>query len=56
MPRSIASSGLRSNTLVWARQMFWIAVVCGKSSKFWNTMPICDRSHGSFSKGAAGAK
>ena len=23
MPRSIASSGLRSNTLAWARQMFW---------------------------------
>src|SRR5215510_4135944 len=26
--------------------MFWVAVICGNSSKFWNTMPMRERSLG----------
>ena len=43
-PFSCASFSLRPSTLVWAITKFWVTLMCGNSSKFWNTMPTCERS------------
>src|SRR5713226_6546919 len=45
-PFCVASSRLRPRTFTWARVRLRITVMCGKSSKFWNTMPILERSFG----------
>ena len=45
-PRSVASSRLRPSTLIWAIDRFSVMVMCGNSSKCWNTMPTRARSFG----------
>src|SRR2546421_5749127 len=34
----------RPSTLTWPSVRFSVTVMCGKSSKFWNTMPMRERS------------
>src|SRR5712691_11588715 len=45
-PLLVASSRLRPSTFTCARVRLRITVMCGNSSKFWNTMPILERSLG----------
>src|SRR5438309_6452154 len=45
-PFCVASSRLRPSTFTCARVRLRITVMCGKSSKFWNTMPILERNLG----------
>ena len=45
-PCVLASSGLRPSTLICASVRFSVTFKCGKSSKFWNTMPTLERSLG----------
>jgi len=45
-PFSRAASSLRPSTLICAMVRFCITVMCGNSSKFWNTMPTRERSFG----------
>src|SRR2546428_6170539 len=45
-PFCVASSRLRPSTFTCARVRLRITVMCGNSSKFWNTMPILERSLG----------
>src|SRR6266852_6400706 len=45
-PFCVASSGLRPSTFTCASVRLRITVMCGNSSKFWNTMPILERSFG----------
>ena len=46
MHLSRASSGERPSTLICARLMLSVTLMCGNSSKFWNTMPMRERSFG----------
>ena len=43
---SVASSGERLRTLICARLMLAVTVMCGNNSKFWNTMPMRDLNLG----------
>src|SRR6266851_3338119 len=45
-PFCVASSGVRPSTLTCASVRLRVTLMCGKSSKFWNTMPILERSFG----------
>src|SRR6266702_3816797 len=45
-PFCVASSRPRPSTFTCARVRLRITVMCGNSSKFWNTMPILERSLG----------
>src|SRR5437899_10843965 len=36
----------RPSTLTWPSVRFSVTVMCGNSSKFWNTMPMRERSFG----------
>src|SRR6266508_88053 len=51
-PFCVASSRLRPSTFTCARVRLRITVMCGKSSKFWNTMPILERSFGRSVRGS----
>ena len=44
MLRFLASSSSRPSTFICASLMFSMIEMCGNSSKFWNTMPIWERS------------
>ena len=43
---SRAAASVRPSTLTWASVRFSVTVRCGNSSKFWNTMPMRERSLG----------
>ena len=43
-PFSRASASERPSTFTWPSVRFCVTVMCGKSSKFWNTMPMRARS------------
>src|SRR5258706_11769405 len=45
-PLSRASACVRPSTLIWPRVRFSVALMCGNSWKFWNTMPMRARSLG----------
>src|SRR2546421_2401097 len=45
-PFCVASSRLRPSTFTCARVRLRVTLMCGNSSKFWNTMPILERSFG----------
>src|SRR5258706_1371200 len=45
-PLSRASACVRPSTLIWPRVRFSVTLMCGNSSKFWNTMPMRARSLG----------
>src|SRR6266699_118445 len=45
-PFCVASSGLRPSTFTCASVRLRVTLMCGNSSKFWNTMPILERSFG----------
>src|SRR4029078_9519153 len=45
-PLSRAAASLRPSTLIWPSVRFSVTERCGKSSKFWNTMPMRERSFG----------
>jgi len=45
-PLSRAASSVRPSTLIWPRVRFSVTDRCGNSSKFWNTMPMRERSVG----------
>ena len=46
MPRSVASLRGRPRTFTCASARLSVTLMCGKSSKFWNTMPMRERSFG----------
>ena len=53
MPRARASSRLRPSTLTCASARLSLTVMCGNSSKFWNTIPTRERSFGRLVFGSA---
>src|SRR5207302_1612398 len=45
-PFCVASSWLRPSTFTCASVRLRVTLMCGNSSKFWNTMPILERNFG----------